>query len=126
VSRNLCRVDCYYCGEIPVLEEAPRRISKKEAGVYFDEYEGMFVAKATCFTCEAKYLAWVSRPDGHGNFLHEQDAFLDLSFRSTFNDEPGRGDLPKHEVTWSRVADKKPFPLPDWARTPDDDAEGKG
>jgi hypothetical protein len=61
------------------------------------------VAAATCAKCGAKYLAWVDdramrRPLG-ASHRFVGDLFFDLSFRSTFNDEPGPDDLPP----WTRV-----------------------
>jgi hypothetical protein len=113
MSRNLCRTDCYRCGEDVLLDEKPRPITRSEAFCYFDEYERMLVANATCPVCGARYLAWcddTSRLRGPrvpdrwaGTSLGAHLAaprydpaltHFDLSFRSSFNDEPGDGDLP--------------------------------
>ena len=113
MARNLAGTDCDRCGFTPKLIEEPRLITKAEAGVYFDEYEGMVVANADCPECGAKYLAWVD--DSQASWRSDpkytsmmfqlepskpQDglSFIDLSFRSSFNDEPGDGDLPDWET----------------------------
>jgi hypothetical protein len=105
MSRNLSRTDCYFCGDVPKLVEVPRPITAEEAGVYFAEYEGLLVANAECPRCGAKYLAWVDergyvRPELWCGMLvaprvpDDDIGFVDLSFRSTFNDEPGDADRP--------------------------------
>ena len=104
MSRNLARTDCYFCPDTPTIQEQPRPITAADAGAYFDEYRGMLIANAECPLCEAKYLAWVDEhgreqrfswppPSGPGEI-----GFFDLSFRSTFNDEPGVADLPRWEI----------------------------
>lgn len=119
VSRNLCSTDCYYCGDTPTHDEQPRPVTQKDCGVYFDEFEGMVVANATCPSCEARYLAWVRAPARwSGSWGKDNDgAHFDLSFRSTFNDEPGLTDLPKYEVerrvTYQRLG---PFRVPEHMR----------
>lgn len=103
MSRNLCQVECQRCGAIPKRSEEPRPITENEAGVYFPQFRGLIVANADCPDCGAKYLAWVdetevawSRERGwHDTQYHDgRREFFDLSFRSTFNDEPGEDDLP--------------------------------
>lgn len=105
MSRNLCETRCCFCGWRPTLIEQPRPITNDEAGGYFDEFAGMLVANADCEQCGAKYLAWVDeRPRkpmrvGGRLYVFEQHGwelgdFFDLSFRSTFNDEPGDDDMP--------------------------------
>lgn len=117
MSRNLCKTNCDACpAPFVALEETPRPIRKEEAGVYFDEFQGMLVANATCPACEAQYLAWVDErprkpirlPGGSMYFPErfvdpEFDSlpYVDLSYRSSFNDEPGGvDDLPKYEVEY--------------------------
>lgn len=94
MSRNLCRTDCDRCSGPVNLEEAPRLITREEAGRYFPEYRSMSVANAYCIECGARYLAWVS------NIPHRQPdpskPFHDLSYRSTFNDEALPEDLPAY------------------------------
>lgn len=91
MSRNLGRVDCARCGGTVRLVEPPRPITEQDAGAYFTEHRGRWVAHAECHTCAAKYLAWLT-----GQVLERADARLhyDLSYRSTFDDEPGPDDLP--------------------------------
>lgn len=98
MSRNLLRTECH--GPVD-LEESPRPITASEAGQYFEEYEGMLVANATCPHCRAKYLAWVDERPRLRNSLRrapESGGIVDLSYRSTFDDEPGYDDLPEFEV----------------------------
>lgn len=100
MSRNLLRTDCHRCQGAVTLTGPAHPITREEGGVYIDEYKGMIVADATCSVCGALYLAWVNgRPDWMLGHLaprnRPSDApFVDLSYRSTFNDEPGAGDLP--------------------------------
>lgn len=101
MSRNLGNPYCYFCESLVELREAPRPLAKEDAGFYFEEFVGRFlVAQAECPACEAKYLAWVgagcSDPPEGGNA--EAGKVFDLSFRSSFNDEPGEKDLPNYEV----------------------------
>lgn len=89
MSRNLARTDCYFCGGHVVDVEEPREITAEDCGAYLETYAGMTVANAECRVCGAKYLAWVTTLfSWHGR---------DLSFRSTFNDEPGDADMPTRE-----------------------------
>ena len=110
MSRNLGRSDCYFCHGTVVHDERPRPITQDEAGVYFPEYEGMLVARSHCRDCEAKYLAWVrGRTDWiYGHFAHKnyygEGCHVDLSFLSTFNDEPGDEDKPVYTIRRCRVA----------------------
>lgn len=96
MSRNLCTNRCAYCDVDVRLEESPRLIRKDEAGCYYNEYRQMLVANAVCDACGAKYLAWYWRQAAGG----EHD---DLSFRSTFNDEPGPSDLPRFSFVAAKV-----------------------
>ncbi len=106
MSRNLSRICCYYCGTIPILDERPRPITQAETGPYFGEYQGMLVANAYCPVCSAQYLAWVdgsARTAAYGwgrNFPEKQTDYThaDLSFRSSFNDEPGEADKGRPDV----------------------------
>jgi hypothetical protein len=97
VSRNLCRTDCYFCEGAIVLAEPWRAIERSDCGRYLDEYEGMPVAKAECVDCQAKYLAWGWHPNPSWP-RGLPFAVCDLSFRSTFNDEPGAEDMPRWEI----------------------------
>lgn len=106
MSRNLCRTDCRYCQGAIFLIEPWRPITRDDCGPYFDEYEGMPVAAAECEACEAKYLAWGWHGRRESTF-EPAGTVCDLSFRSTFDDEPGADDLPKWDVrrvvTYERV-----------------------
>jgi len=100
MSRNLCNTVCYFCGHEVELVEEPREITKGDAGVYYAEYKGMLVADARCPICLAEYLAWVddSKCTGHTRSTGEYGSFFDLSFRSSFDDEPDDDDLPQYDV----------------------------
>jgi hypothetical protein len=116
VSRNLGRVDCYFCDGLVVHDEPPRPITRDEAGGYFAEYEGMLVANAHCAHCEGKYLAWVrGRPNwslGHLAYKnYYEGGHIDLSFRSTFDDEPGEEDKPVYTIARCRIVDGQPVLL---------------
>lgn len=93
MSRNLGQTCCKICSDKVVLDEQPRLATENDCGFYLSERRpGFMVANSHCVACDAKYLAWVESDDGTGN------QFVDLSFRSTFNDEPGPDDLPTQEV----------------------------
>ena len=101
MSRNIGQRDCYFCPSKVVLVEEPRPVKQEDTGAYQSQYEGMIVANAECPACLAKYLAWVTGPAGSNwNSLprEEGQTHVDLSFRSTFNDEPGEEDLPRYKV----------------------------
>lgn len=108
MSRNLADRCCYFCqGDIKPQEE-PKPITEEETGShYFNEYRGMLVANAECELCEAKYLAWCSERTG---MSPTEDGVCDLSFRSTFNDEPGADDMPKYKITRHVSHTKEPWP----------------
>ena len=111
MSRNLngCAV-CLYCGAVVVPQEEARPVTEEEATRYadqtnghYEEFLGLWVANADCPDCEAKYLAWMSNwppyEFGHHSHVPRTPRFIsDLSFRSTFNDEPGEEDLPKYSI----------------------------
>jgi len=116
MSRNLGVRDCYNCGHPVEFTSPAHPITRDEAGRYYDEYEGMIVAMAECPICLAKYLAWIDQRNCvnpvHKDFALHMDIIdnrpFDLSYLSTFNDEPGEEDLPVYDVqkieTWHRVA----------------------
>lgn len=97
MSRNLLQTECDVCDSEVEMVEDPRKITVEDAGVYFEEYESMVVADAECTRCHAKYLAWVEPPQNSDSQRSSNGAkkFFDLSYRSTFNDEPGEEDI-KH------------------------------
>lgn len=101
MSRNLCRTDCYFCEGAIVLKERWRPIARADAGVYFNEYCGMPVAAAECEDCEAQYLAWGWNPTPT-TYRGDGGVVRDLSFRSSFNDEPGSADYPRYEIRVER------------------------
>lgn len=98
MSRNLTDVSCAFCYGPVRLTEAPRPITRDDADVYFDEYEGMIVAFAECSDCHGKYLAWIDESRRRQHVRHidssgQEPPFHDLSFRFSFNDEPSARDL---------------------------------
>ena len=99
VSRNIGETACNFCNGRVETCEAPREITRADAGRYFEEFEGMLVANANCVDCKAKYLAWVDESERkrYPRYIDSRQmgpgAFHDLSFRSTFNDEPGLEDF---------------------------------
>jgi hypothetical protein len=102
MSRNIGETSCEIC-EAPhtsiELEEAPRPLRAEDAGRYFTEFEGrLTVAAAHCTGCGARYLAWISLTGPWPREPAEGARFVDLSFRSSFNDEPGAADLPTPEM----------------------------
>jgi len=107
--------DCYYCDTPQVLDGAMFEITEEIAGPYYEFNHGMVVAYATCPLCEAKYLAWMfniprwngARTEATRNEDGEID-IQDLSFRSTFNDEPGDDDLPKWKIGKVRIGPWEP------------------
>ena len=108
MSRNIGSTICQFCDGPIVLDEAARPITREEAGAYFDTREGYgyangLFANATCKTCEAKYLAWVDLRacvgyNRYGNWGAQDAPFFDLSYRDSFNDEPGEKDLPNWKI----------------------------
>lgn len=104
MSRNLGTVACYYCACSNIVYEEPvRPITRDDAGYYIDEYHGCTVAKAHCYECEARYLGWFDksahdRRYGWHSQSYDAASHCDLSFQSTFDDEPGAADLPRWEI----------------------------
>ncbi len=80
MSRNLARTDCQTCE------------SKVEVTGLPYVKDRIVVCDAECTVCHTKYTAWLH---GTGRGQHDLDQpFYDLSYRSTFNDEPGEDDVP--------------------------------
>lgn len=111
MSRNLCRTDCHYChGDVRLT--GPVRPGKARDFGRYSAFVGMLVADAQCIDCLTPYLAWVDERTTASTVYHEgarwarsPGAFVDLSYRHAFNDEPasdGR-DAPKYEVIRVRV-----------------------
>ena len=102
MSRNLLRIDCRFCAGPVALVRPQRTISADDTRGYIEEFAGLIVAEAECCDCLAEYLAWVDERgrqalDGRPFIRSPEDGvpFFDLSFRSTFDDEPGERDKPK-------------------------------
>ena len=83
MSRNLDTKVCAYCESYVISMEQIHEITKKEAGKYYDEFAGMLVCRSICPECLSEYLAWINA---------ETKKVEDLSYYSTFNDEPGSYD----------------------------------
>lgn len=99
MSRNLGETTCHFCDHDLVMTGPRRPIDQTDAGVYFNEYNGMIVRDAECPCCLAQYLAWVEpAPGGRQSQPSNFSTHYDLSFRTTFNDEPGERDLPRYCV----------------------------
>lgn len=122
MSRNLARTNCRNCEGIVKITGVPY-----ERSLLFGR---MWIADAECKSCGAKYAAWISpAPDmvtGGGGALYgarvsetmslAAHGFYDLSYRSTFDDEPGPTDIPPSSEEWQRrfpaladLTDKREF-----------------
>ena len=103
MSRNLARTDCYFCPSKTVkLVGPPTAFADKysELANYHAEYSRLIVSDAECPLCGAQYTAWLNRPSGWPGGATSVDAnnYVDLSFRSTFDDEANPPDLPIYWV----------------------------
>jgi hypothetical protein len=112
VAANIGDTCCKVCrGEVE-LEEAQRPVSRSDMGPSdFAEYnrKGLWVARARCSRCGTLYLAWIDVSAYRGCHLSNADRsrkLVDLSFRSSFRDEPTSRDLPSVEVL-REVADEQ-------------------
>ena len=96
MSRNLGDVSCDRCrGKVERLEEW-RLAAPAELGRYYHDYAEQLFAHARCEWCGARYLAWA--PDRRYQPDLKSNEIGDLSYRSTFNDEPNDDlDLPRDE-----------------------------
>lgn len=132
MSRGLSRDTCVRCGEAPVLEDPNgHQITELEAKTErnYEEFKGLIVSAAICPKCGARYLAWLSDQQCYGlrvtkyggpfyaPDIHHQEpwpySIKNLSFLSTFDDQPGPGDLPYHEADELPVQCRcGPYPLP--------------
>lgn len=116
MSRNLARTDCRQCDGVVKLVGVPRR-------QFVGTDWSIWAADAECVACDAQYAAWIGpTPDGdYGSRMTDKllladHGFYDLSYRSTFNDEPGPTDIPPSSEEWQRgfraladLADKREF-----------------
>lgn len=94
MSCNLGRVTCARCGTEVRAGGQSYRLPDDHGSM-----AGLLVVDAECPICQARYTAWlVERDPGSCRRAHTKEdidrGFYELSFRSTFNDEPGPGDLP--------------------------------
>lgn len=99
MARNIGDTSCNICEGTVLLEESERPITAEECGDSAAAYMGrLTVANARCRGCGALYLAWVRIKGGQGRMANPRgDAFVDLSFRTSFNSEPAPSDLPSLE-----------------------------
>ena len=104
MSRNLLRLNCDQCASRVAITGDHYGLTGTAHN------DGMRVADAECQVCGAKYTAWISPMSVDNNDPREmcyryggRDSdrsavqtfgFYDLSYRSTFNDEPGPDDVP--------------------------------
>jgi hypothetical protein len=97
MARNLGQTACGQCGcDDIVLEEERRDITANDCGPsLYRHYKGMQVAHARCARCGARYIAWMGEIKGRDLPMHPDavTVIYDLSYRSTFNDEPGDADI---------------------------------
>ena len=96
MSRNIGYARCKYCGSDVVLDGNPHPATPDEV---WGEYLGMIIENAECPECKAKYMAWRHWEHRDTDYWANPDwaenkKIMDLSFRSSFNDEPGDDDLP--------------------------------
>lgn len=94
MSRNLSMTDCRTCGSEVQVTGLP----------YVKEWATtrVVVCDAECTVCHTKYTAWLNGTGG-GHHHDREKPFYDLSYRSTFNDEPGEEDLPKGKIEVLKV-----------------------
>jgi hypothetical protein len=96
MSRNLGQTNCRRCGSrVVICGPIYRRPADARSS------PSMLVANADCTVCQARYTAWLGPSSEHdygassqARDLIVQHGFYDLSYRDSFNDEPGDGDLP--------------------------------
>lgn len=96
MSRNLCRTDCITCRGRVLLTGVPHPYE-------FNGRPGWVIADAECEDCGTKYSAWINAPGGSRGQPRTAYGFFDLSYRSTFNDEPGEDDVPRAKIEIFRV-----------------------
>lgn len=106
MSRNLCRTDCARCGGDVRLSGIPYAYTLNGDASFT-------IADADCADCGAKYSAWINDSYSKAQW-RTPEGFYDLSYRSSFNDEPGPGDLPGGTVEVYRliIVDGKPILRP--------------
>lgn len=102
MSRNISGTECEQCdvkesvaitGQLFFYEERFQDMPES----WMQHFKGTVMADATCQYCDTKYIAWIKpSPNYHGYRETENDrGFYDLSYRSSFNDEPGKDDIPQ-------------------------------
>jgi hypothetical protein len=97
MSRNLARTTCRTCDGPVTLTGVPYQ--KLPAHIV--------ICDAECVTCGTLYSAWLHQPSRGIETEHRQSecgAFYDLSYRSTFNDEPCAEDFPRGNITVEIIA----------------------
>lgn len=102
MSRNIGDTKCCLCSGQINLTEPTRAFRKEDSPAYWSEYADMIVAHAKCVSCHAQYIAWMGNIPGQPDTrieLKPPVEILDLSYRSTFNDEAGPEDMPVVTLT---------------------------
>lgn len=95
MSRNLAKRECSRCESKVAICGPIYRLPRDHFAC-----PDMLVADADCTVCQAHYTAWLGPThDRIGTREHDLEnvrcfGFYDLSYRASFNDEPGKGDLP--------------------------------
>lgn len=99
MSRNCGTAGCYACdGRLRVDGAAQSFTALFPASSMRGEYGGHDFVPLVCEDCEAKFLGWVTRNTGAGEAEDGGITWYDVSWRSSFNDEPGPDDIPKWDV----------------------------
>lgn len=88
MSRNLGQVNCAVCGCEVTATGKPYRRDDDDA-----RSNGLLVCDAECTVCRTRYTGWLEYTPG-SRWRTPDTGFFDLSYRSTFNDEPGPDDIP--------------------------------
>ncbi len=100
MSRNLCATECQQCGSRVKITGPSYKYN------YCDSWS-VLLADAECEICGTQYSAWTGPTSDHMDRDINRDlverGFYDLSYRSTFNDEPGDDDIPAKQISVFRL-----------------------
>src|SRR5687767_1435730 len=89
MSRNLRRTNCAQCDGAVMIVGEQRTETRKSLPV-----ERFVVADAECTDCGTQYLAWITHVLGNmKRSVIDGETHFDLSYHSTFDDEPGDSDI---------------------------------
>ncbi len=108
MSKNIGSKDCRNCGLVDTVVIIGAQMAWEQYYAWEGEaakhFRGMQIAQAECQYCQTRYMAWVwpsanmvwERPTFKPEWSMDdppEKRFYDLSYRSTFNDEPGPSDI---------------------------------